>query len=303
MAKAKKDKKELFQKLFQKTAKEDAPPLDLSEEDLLGLNVEDRPSLLFLGTYSKEQIQRGLEKYGVWEELERRGFGNLRITMDTRDPYRQRLAIHSVIEKLGDSLLLAEIVVKRDVLTLTPDFDYPYANRSFDVLVIEWLALQDPRLAFTEAKPRLPGQQYPGLGMSREVLTLLTLACKRLNLAGIINVPQYFHNAHIYSRVASFIDPVCEGKRLALTRDLLSRHSLAKVSWAIDWGCVRENEQSFQWFTSQQLVPLCKEIRTYFSHPEFTTRVKAAEEQYRYVLDEACWEEKGEKEKSGYSKR
>ncbi|RMF58266.1 MAG: hypothetical protein D6748_09170 [Calditrichaeota bacterium] len=268
------------------------PELEFSEEDLLGINVEDRPSLLFLGAFSEQNIEQVLRKYGVWRELERRGFGNLKLTMDTRDPYRQRLAIHSVIEGLHASLLLAEIVVKRDWLTLTPDFEYAYRAQPLEVLTIEWLTLQDPRLGFTTRKPRLPGQNYPGLGLSKVVLKVILMACKQLNLNGIVNIPEYYHNAQIYSPVASFIDPQCEGKRLAINRDLLKKYHLAKVSWGIDLGCVKENENPFEWFTCQQVIPVKKALREYFRHPEYKKRVKATFEQFHYTLDEKCWEEK-----------
>jgi hypothetical protein len=266
--------------------------LSLSADELFGADMKTKPSLFFLEYYSKEGIELALEKYGVYKRFEEIGFGNLQLVMDTEDPYRQRLALYSVIGKLDALLLLAEIVVRRKHIEFDPPFSSPISGRSFEILSIEWLCMQDPRKKFSNERPRLPGQEYPGLGGGKIALQLLILASRRLGLDGILNVPEYFHNAQMYSRAFKFINPEYEGKRRAIERDLLTENSLAHVSWAIDFECVRENDKPFKWFVSKQLVPLNADLKQYFKCQEYEALVKESENKFHYILDRQCWEQK-----------
>lgn len=261
-----------------------------SEEELFDRSMEKTPSLLFLGYYSREGIELALQKYGVYERFRELGFGNLQLVMDTRDPYRQRLAIYSVIEGLNARLLLSEIVVRRKFVKFAPPFSSPVAGQSYEMLFIEWLCMQDPRKKFTLERPRLPGQEYPGLGGGKIALHLISMACRRLRLAGVISVPEYFHNAQMYSRAFMFIDPDSEGKRRAIWRDLMDGLNLANVSWAIERGCVYENGKPFKWFIDDQMIPLQRDLKAYFTSSAYLSRVREAEAQYLYTLDEKRWE-------------
>lgn len=277
--------KELSEHQLRRTGKNN---IALGEDELFGSDMEKPPSLFFLGYYSKEGIELALEKYGVYKRFEQIGFGNLRLLMDTRDPYRQRLAIYSVIEKLNAGLLLAEIVARRKHVKIESPFPSPVADRTFEMLYVEWMCMQDPRKKFTPERPQLPGQNYPGLGGGKIALELIVLACQRLRLSGVLNVPEYFHNAQMYSKALKFVYPECEGKRQAIERDLLKENNLAAVSWAIDLNCVRENGKPFKWFIGQQLIPTHSELKKYFRSNQYEALVKQTRERYHYTLDEAC---------------
>jgi hypothetical protein len=293
LAKRKKSLQEIAKRLSDYQLRRSSDPgLSLSEDELFGTKMEKPPSLFFLGYYTKEGIELALEKYGVYRRFEEIGFGNLELLIDTQDPYRQRLALYSVIGKLNARLLLAEIVVSRKHIKFDSPFPSPVAGKSFEMLFIEWLCLQDPRKKFTGERPRLPGQEYPGLGGGKIALQLIILASRRLRLDGVLNVPEYYHNAEMYSRAFKFVDPVFEGKRRAIERDLLKENDLAGISWAIDSDCVRENDEPFKWFISEQLVPLNAELKQYFKCKEYQTLVNKALEKYQYSLDRQCWEQK-----------
>ncbi len=266
------------------------PDFSFSEEDFFGANMEKAPSLFFLGYYSLHGIDLALRRNGFYAELERRGFTDLEPIMDTHDPFRQRLAIY--YQQSDPNHLIAETVLRRKQIALHPPFRCELPQNHFEVLYIEWLCLQDPRKSFTKERPRLPGQQHPGLGLAYRVLEMLIFACKQLALSGISNIPEYFHNAQMYSVSASYINPEFEGKRRAIARDLLAGHSLASASWAIDLNCVLENGRPFQWFTEEQLLPLVKPLHRYFNCPEYEEMVKESEAQYQYQVDEKAWQDK-----------
>jgi hypothetical protein len=193
-----------------------------------------------------------------------------------------------VIEQLNARLLLAEIVARRKHVKVEPPFPSSIADRTFEMLFVEWMCMQDPRKRFTAERPQLPGQEYPGLGGGKIALELIVLACRRLRLSGVLNVPEYFHNAQMYSKALKFVDPECEGKRRAIERDLLKRSNLAAVSWAIDLNCVRQNGEPFKWFIGEQLIPLHPELKKYFQSAEYEALAKQAQERYHYTFDEEC---------------
>jgi hypothetical protein len=137
----------------------------------------------------------------------------------------------------------------------------------------------------------LPGQEYPGLRLGQLAAELLTISCKRLRLAGILNVPEYFHNAQMYSKTFHFLNPELEGKRIAI-QNLLKDYRLADVSWAIDLGCMRENKSPFKWFTSELIMPLDKDLQNYFASLEYEKSVKESKKKYNFSIDAKCWEKK-----------
>ncbi len=255
----------------------------LDDNELLSMNAEKSASLYFLGYYSLPGLELALKKYGVYNDLKKRGFSNFKLTMDTRDPYRQRLALY--FEKIQPDHLLMEIVANRKKINMKTPFPSPVNGCSFEVLFIEWLCLQNPGEKFAADRLRLPGQEYPGLGMGDTALELLRLIGKRLKLDGVAYVPEFFHNARMYAKVAYFIDPVYEGKRQAMQRDLLKTAGLAMASWAVDLNCVYENDKPFKWFTFEQLWPLNQQLIDYFNHKKYKAIVDKSKNQYHYKIE------------------
>ncbi len=261
----------------------------LNQEEILAGPPEARGSYNFLGYFPPGTIDRFLKERGVYRKLETLGFRDLILTVDTHDVFRQRLAIHS--QSVVPQNLLAEVVLKRQYLQLKSPFPSAAANQNFEFLAVEWLCLQNPRKTFSPELPRLPGQTFPGLGMGKLALEFFAEAAQRMKLAGILNVPEYFHNSQIYSRRMNFLDPVSEGKRMALARDLLGELSLAELSWAIDRNCVQENSKPFTWFTSPQIFPLDPRLIQYFRLDAYRELASATSEAFHYRLRPRKWKQ------------
>ncbi|RMH23118.1 MAG: histone deacetylase [Acidobacteria bacterium] len=153
----------------------------LQEEDLYlpgwGMMRETR----FLGYYTKHGIELVLERGGFLDRLRDLGFEPaLELQLD--DPGGHALRIW------GDPRqreLLVEVRLSRDRRTV----------EGLELLSIEWLLMQNPRAAFSDRQPPLPGQRHPGLGMAHDVIALLILACERLHLDGLAWVPSHYHTA------------------------------------------------------------------------------------------------------------
>ena len=262
--------------------------LDLT--NLFGTDTNRGSDAFLLGFYSKLGIEYALKKYGVFNLFEKMGFSDPKVEIHTQDPYQQRFEIFS--QSNGKKYKLVELVLKRHHHTISADFPSSVNGRSYEFIFVEWIHLQNPLKKFNEDKPRLPGQDHPGLGGGRLAIELLTISCKRLRLAGLLAVPEFYHNAEMYSKAFFFVNPASEGKRKAISRDLLKDFKLSEVSWAIDLNCVYENNKPFKWFTSEVILPLDRDLKEYLHSPQYRNAVKITSEKYCYKLDVNCWNDK-----------
>jgi len=264
--------------------------LDLGYDNLFVRDESQKSFLYFLGYYSHTGVRFALESYGFFETLHKMGYENLELVIDTKDSYRQRIATY--FDKRDPEHLLGEVVVKRKHITPYPPFPSPIYGRNFEVIAVEWICMQNPLANFAPDKPRLPGQKYPGLGMGEIIMEILVIMARRLRTAGLVNIPEHYHNAQMYGAQFRFLDPAQEARRIAITRDLLSKCSLSQLSWAINLDCVRENGQSFQWKGTDQLIPLDRDLKDYFQGKDYLKQVSDIATTFEYTLDQSKWERK-----------
>lgn len=262
----------------------------LDMTDLYSRDLSDRASPYFLGYYSPDGIRYALESYGFFKILREKGYDNIQLTINTRDPYKQRVTVH--YETKDPEHLLVELVVKKKHITIYPPFPSQIYGRNFEVIAVEWLRMQNPKGQFTSDKPQLPGQKYPGLGLGYITMEILVIMCGRLRTAGLVNRPDHFHNAQIYSTQFHYVEPVHEAKRQAIVRDLFPNYSLPEISWAIDLQCVTENDKEFQWEGTDQIIPIDRDLKEYFSGKSYKQYVIELKKQYHYQLNRTKFTEK-----------
>ncbi len=237
----------------------------------------------FLGFYSEDGLRLGLEQYGFLDAIRARGLGEIVVRFDLQDPYQHRLLIYCDGEAIPANRLceLRVRVVHRPEAYL---FERELGDDPQDFLYIEGLFLQNPRKEFLPDRPRLPGQQHPGLGVSYEVFVLLKIMAERLRFAGVLNVPAYYHNAYLYNIRSRFLEPEVEGRFRALRRDLGER-PLAEATWAVHTDCVIDVDtgEPFQWEGHEQLFAVRHAMVRYFGSTRYkrTRRDVAAGLNYR----------------------
>ncbi len=198
----------------------DADAGELTEEDVLDELTGAGRAQRILGYYSMHGVEYAFSRYGILDRIRRRGFSDLEVSGDPGDPSRQVLRIHGDKgegEEPGRHLLV-ELVVRRRSVPPPVGWDLDEAVR---LLWVEWLLLQDPTAEFTAARPPLPGQEHPGLGVSRPITELLVQACRRLELDGLGNCPAHYHNAAGAPSEVRFLDPIAQGRFEAL-REVLT---------------------------------------------------------------------------------
>jgi hypothetical protein len=237
---------------------------DLSFEDVeveLGLRMRGTRALL-LNTYTAEGLEYGLYRYGLLGFLERRGYGHFRVALGTASSGGERVSVYGKAD--GAEHLLGDCVVERRPMSVG------------EVLYVHWLSLRDPRARFGDRRPRLPGQDVPGLGVAREVTELLLLAAKRLGLGGVAFSPATYHLAAMSRSRFRFVDPVLQGRLEALARDLASM-PLATASQAVADGQVLVNGEPYQWEASDMVCLLQGELND-------ADAVAAERERVRFVV-------------------
>ncbi|MCE5262232.1 MAG: universal stress protein [Deltaproteobacteria bacterium] len=238
-------------------------------ENLFRSSPPFRISELFLKHYSQAGLMRIFEEYGIFALLRRKGFADLDIRLNLDDPYRQRLRVCFAGAEDENHTLL-ELILREGILEAQRQEDAPARSRYYHVLMVEWLCMQNPTAAFTPECPPLPGQRYPGLGISREVLQLISLIGMRIGKDGIAIHPQYFHAALLYHALFKCYNPVQEGQLAALMRDT-EEFNLDDVSWAIDLGCLRGKllREKASWEADFQVHPLTAPLQNHFESDHY----------------------------------
>jgi hypothetical protein len=115
------------------------------------------------------------------------------------------------------------------------------------MLLIHWLLLSDPDRPLSIDRPRLSGQERPGLGLLPECLSLL-----------------------FYSREFRFLEQEAEGRFQAIAR-ALEGIPLALASEAVQEGCPidRANGLPILWEPAEQGMPLCDPLRLHLRSPGY----------------------------------
>ena len=203
----------------------DEEPL-LTEADLGGSQGLASPETRLLGFYSLSGIELALESLGHMDRLRELGFDSPEVEFDL-GASGQTLRIFG---SRGRRDLVLEMRLRRDRRTI------PGA----ELLAIDWLLLQNPRARFTPARPALPGQTHPGLGMLRETMAAMMLICDRLHLSGIIVTPSHFHAVVQARSQMRFLDPRREGLFRSFQQGASRRCRLGEATRAASDGRVRD---------------------------------------------------------------
>ncbi len=243
--------------LYELQAEDDDPTRFEAEvmAELTGRPVVHR----ILDFYSTHGVELALERYGLLHKVRERGFSDLRVAIDPSDRDRQRVSIRG---RQGDGPLhlLVELVLRRAVAPAPAEMSPP---GSLDLLSIEWMLLQDPTVSFTEARPRFPGQEHPGLGLVREIMELLFQACRRLKLDGLSVRPAHYHVAVLAAGYSWFLDPHTQGRFEAL-QSALAQLPLAQASHRVtNKDVCLAGGAVFEWKPDLMVSPVSERLSQY----------------------------------------
>ncbi len=259
--------------------KSDQAPAPLNNTDILAQLIGNKRSTFWLGRYSENEVLHLLAKFDILSVLQAKGCGHPLIIIEPLEAFEQALKIFNstaITENLFVELRLNET-----------SFSHPNLldGVSQPMLKIEWLMLQNPSAAFSAEQPSLPGQRHPGLGLAKRALQLLVYLARQNHLAGVLNFPQFFHNAYFYLEYFWYCNPELKGIVLALRRDLCFL-SLAELSWAIYLGCIFDEAAGkvCEWQADALVLPLEETVSQCFSSPEYEQMVFTTMGVKKFVL-------------------
>lgn len=228
----------------------------LTEEELLGsLGAAPRVGQQrWLGYYTRHGLEYALEAYGYLTTLRRLGFSGLRVELSGGGAGADRMKITAATAQGRQTLV--DLLVSLRPLGFTGTASLPEELAQLRVLFVEWLELTDPRAPFTSRKPKLPGQQAPGLGMADETMQLLGRAAERLELCGVSFVPAHFHVAWMARDRFTVLDPVARGRMRAMAR-AVSALPLVTASQRLGGpGLPTSDGQIVRWEPVEMVIPL-----------------------------------------------
>ena len=264
------------------SARSDVSPLALEPSDLgpvaAGLSVR------YLGRLGLPALCAELDQAGVLAALRTRGYGdpNIRIEVEGGE---HRLLVTS--PSGGESLI--DLRMAEEALPVTEPGLRARGVEVLSILVVEWLALQDPRAVFTRERPRLPGQTHPGLGLGRHLYTRVLGWAAQWGKDALVNVPAYFHNAKFYAPPFAFLSAAEQGRFEALGRDLVDL-PVADASAALQAGHVLDiaTGEPVTWSPGGMLAALSPPVRDYLSSPEYSRAVATARDAQRFRVAEVA---------------
>jgi acetoin utilization deacetylase AcuC-like enzyme len=248
---------------------DDGLPFSLSEDDLAGL--VPGPSR-FLGYFSRHGVELLLERAGVLPQLRARGFRTLRVELDAREGPGQTLRI---LSEDRPNELLVELRADRS----------RSAVPGMEMISVEWLLLQNPREPFSERRPRLPGQQHPGLGLLRDFMGWLVVVCEAHGLDGVFFVAAHYHVAMQSRRLVRPLHPADEARLRAIAR-ALEGVPLPEGTAAVAEGRIVDAEtgQPAVWEPVATVLPVSERLRARVSGPEYREAVTAEGARFAYRL-------------------
>ncbi len=246
---------------------------DLGEEEIFSSLQSERGSLLFLGRYSLLEVKAVLAKKNFFREARRRQLWPLVFHLDSSDYPVQRLQIFW--EKKEPDRLIVDLKIREAGFPATPRrLLHPVLSEG-RYLHLEWLTLQNPRLQFSEKRPALPGQNFPGLGLGKKVVDIFNYLGRITSSDGVLAYPAYFHNALLFSRYFRFVNPEKEGEVLAI-RLALASIPFKQLAWIVFLGCLEMDGRTYEWQAEEQALPLCPALKDYLASSKYKEAVKKA---------------------------
>ncbi|NOY22471.1 MAG: hypothetical protein GXO70_03015 [Acidobacteria bacterium] len=240
--------------------------------DLCLSNLFEDNTQRFLDFYSEQGLRLSLKRYGFVAKLREFGYEQVDIRFGVREDGSHYLVVFE--PPFDKESVIAELVVRRTAL-----------DEIFPVLKVEWLCLQNPRASFSANKPKLPGQQYPGLGLGKDVLSAIILMALRLKYQAVINVADHFHNAYIYSGNFQFYKPEDAARFHDFCRFMEHEgFSLVDIAWALEKGKVflKGEDTPYNWEPAVQILPLRSSLAEKYDSREYADVVESSNGKFQF---------------------
>lgn len=239
----------------------------------------------FLNSYSESDMLAIVDRAGLSDHLRARGFARPIIELSVDDEQIHYFRLYDV-EKTPENILIDLRLTESRFLPEKRFFEDGRDLSTLDMVVIEWLSMQDPRGRFSSDRPQLPGQTKPGLGALRYLIKMMYIVAEGVTKDGFLDVPDHMHGAVMYSRNFKFFDPAHEAVLRAILRDL-RKYSLTDLSWGMITNTVidKSTGKPQVYDPSEQIFPVSKRLQDYFKSKLYARRFDEVYRKKKYRLD------------------
>ena len=266
-----------------------ASPL-VREKDILSDLIEEKSTSLFLGRFAMAEVQAVMGRKNFYREARNRGLQPLSFELDSSEYPVQRLRIFH--EEPNPDKMIVDLKIREGRLSPKPYLHLDPVFFEHDYLVIEWLTLQNPRLPFSDKRPPLPGQQHPGLGLRKKVVDIFVYIARLLRKDGLLAFPAYFHNAVLFSRFFSFLNPEKLAEIQAIEK-AFPKIPFKHLAWIVYLNCLKyEDGRVYEWKAEEQVYPLRKELKDHLDSRKYKRLVRQNMKERRFTIDWDGYEKK-----------
>jgi hypothetical protein len=263
---------------------QDTSSVLMEEEDVFADLVGKKGTDLFLGKYTMAGIHAVLEKKGFIGDAKKRKLWPIVIKLDSSEfPPLQRFQIF--YKEKNQENVIVDLKIKDTIFRPKNRLAEATSYSTFKFLFLEWLTLQNPLLEFSEERPPLPGQTYPGLKLGKKVLDIFAYLAWINSSDGILAFPCYFHNALLFMRVFRFLRPEKRGEVLAIRRTFRDM-PFHKLAWVVHLNCLRYKDgRVYEWKAEEQIYPMNKSLKHYFDSREYRDKVREVGQSLEFSVD------------------
>jgi len=238
-----------------------------------------------LGHFDRDDLERRFVAAGLYTAIEAKGFSALELHVHSAGMALPHIQLHG--DRDGSTALLLDACLAE--ARVQPDF---FRERGFawttpvELALVYWVREQDPSREFSSARPPLPLQEHPGLGVLPLAFQVMRDMAVELGKDGVACLPKFFHDAHIFyhSRLFLFLDGSEQGRFERLIADL-DALPLGHASLALIDGHVRDGTGAVvTWSPGYQVCPLSARLTGYFNSGEYAAFVDCgvAAQHYEY---------------------
>jgi hypothetical protein len=265
----------------------------IRESDILSQLTDDKGPSLFLGKYSMNEVIAVLRKRNFLKEAQKRNLWPLSFNLDSSEFPLQRYQIF--YREKDPQNMIVDLKIREGRFRMKDEFALKFLSSEYEFLILEWLTLQNPLQDFSPERAPLPGQNHPGLNLGKKVLDIFVYLARLTKKDGLLACPAYFHNALLFSRQFSFINPEKEGEVHAI-RKSFPQVSFKDLAWIVHLNCLKgKNKETFEWRGERQVYPINKTLRKYFDSKAYKDKVKESQKSLIFTIDWRCYKIKAEK--------
>ena len=238
------------------------------------------------GRYDADAVTRMFDEAGVLDAIRSKGYGHPRLTLGGIESPLTHVQLQA--EKAGALHLLFDGCLTEATADTSAFGVYGGGTRPASVIVIFWAREQDPTARFAADRPRLPLQDYPGLGVLKRVFRVGARLAVEMEKDGLAAYPKFPHDAIIFfrSRLFLFLHGDEQGRLEAMWRDL-GHLGLRDFSLAVSSGAAYdESGRHVHWQPGLQVHPLSDLLRAHFNSEAYADAVMRGRAKTRYIHDE-----------------